>query len=84
MELLLKDAVFTSYEHFDKAFEKYKQEGKFIFAKRHSQTIQHYNSVVKKDDAKFPLEWKYKAVAFQCKHFGDYSSKSSGIRKDQE
>ncbi|RUS72952.1 hypothetical protein EGW08_019292 [Elysia chlorotica] len=73
---------FSSWDSFQNALDQYSQENKVVYIVGTCKPVETAN----KNDLllnKFPVRFKYCFARMVCKHFGNYSSKSSGLRPNQ-
>ncbi|GAB1603698.1 hypothetical protein Ahia01_000651100 [Argonauta hians] len=75
--------VFPTWNEFYVLFKDYQAANNCIFTKKHVMSIAKYNETMKKECNKLPLDLCYKSIQLQCKHYGDYTSKSNGTRPNQ-
>ena len=82
-ELFTVGAIFKTFEDFDELFKQYQTEQKTVFVKHNSSLITTFNKSIKNEHNKFPENLVYKSIQFQCKKYGNYSSKGNGTRPNQ-
>ncbi|KAK3912071.1 Protein FAR-RED IMPAIRED RESPONSE 1 [Frankliniella fusca] len=74
-------ATFSSWVEFEDAMKKFRQSSNTVFTIKSSKKVDTVNMGLKKK--KYDEKLKYKSVLFCCKNFGNYTSKSSGLRPNQ-
>ena len=70
-------SVFPTFEHFLETFNAYCHANKELFVRKNTVTVEAANKIIKREENKFPAAWVYKAIQFQCKHYGNYNTKGS-------
>ena len=80
---LKEGEVFSTFAEFDELFKKYQAQTKYVYVAKNGVTVASHNKTIKREEFKMPEEWKYKAVQYQCKLFGEHKSKGTGVRPNQ-
>ena len=70
-------SVFPTFEHFLETFNAYYHANKELFVRKNTVTVEAANKIIKREENKFSAAWVYKAIQFQCKHYGNYNTKGS-------
>ncbi|XP_078516512.1 uncharacterized protein LOC144781502 isoform X6 [Lissotriton helveticus] len=74
---------FADYETLDEFVSSLGKQQKVVFLKKDCRTVETFNKRVAVDQRKYNMKFKYAYIKYVCKHFGDYKSKSTGIRPNQ-
>ncbi|GFN81002.1 hypothetical protein PoB_000750800 [Plakobranchus ocellatus] len=53
-------------------FDEYCTSTKSTFVAKCAKTIESHNKRIMSAKGKYPVEWQYVSIAFECKHFGTY------------
>ncbi|XP_069063569.1 uncharacterized protein [Pleurodeles waltl] len=74
---------FVDYETLDQFVASLGKQQNVVFLKKDCRTVETFNKRVAVDQRKYNMKFKYAYIKYVCKHFGDYKSKSTGIRPNQ-
>ncbi|GFN84835.1 hypothetical protein PoB_001134100 [Plakobranchus ocellatus] len=77
-------AVYSSYQEFRQVFDEYYTSTASKCSAKRVKTVESHDKRVMFAKGKYPVEWRYISITFECKHFGTCKSKSSEKRIVQE
>ena len=81
---LTAGTVFKHFSIFQQLLDSHCTVTGALFVARCARSISTHNNAAKTEKGRYPEDWKYVTVCYECKHYGTYESVSKGKRKDQE